>query len=375
MTITFNIWVLLFGGGLVIGLFLQFLFIFFRKTRSIHFRNVIAVLFIMSLMILDEILQESDLIDTFPFFAEITLTLDLLIWPFFLFYIQSISGKRNEYKFSDFIYFLPFLIGFTWQIPYTFASGLEKLKYFDNGIPANLAAFVFFKALVAFVFLGSMIWMLTKRKRALDKLFSGNKKVQLLTDFRKLVTVVSALVVLVYLIFFLNFLDFRSLGNSDKIGSLLIISTFYFIGITAYKNPTLFEENSYSSLIVNYFNGKESEHTDRLFELFEKEKPYLKEKLSIGETAHKLGLTNQQLSYLINQHLGITFLDFVNSYRVRAMKLAIENGEHETKTLLGLALESGFGNKATFNRIFKSHEGVSPSSFARRVTKEVSNPN
>lgn len=375
MTITFNIWVMLFGCGLVIGLFLLVLFLFFRKTRALHFRNVIAALFIMSLMLLDELMQASDIVDRFPYMADFTLTIDLLIWPFFVFYVQALSGKRHGYRVTDLVYFLPFIVGFIWQIPYTFAPGLEKFAYFDNGIPTDMAFFVLFKTMVSFTFLGLIIRTLNTRILQLNERFKGNKKAHLLMNLRKLTTVIFILIGLVYLSFFLNYYNINITGDSDKIGSLLIIATFYFIGIIAFRNPNVFEEDTYSSKIVEFFDGKEPGYAKRLFTFFETENPYLKEKLSIGETAEKLDLTSQQLSYLINQYLGLTFLDFVNSYRVHAVKQALENGEHRSKTLLGLALESGFGNKATFNRIFKNHEGISPSSYVENVRKKVSNPN
>ncbi|MEO9485102.1 MAG: helix-turn-helix domain-containing protein [Ekhidna sp.] len=369
MTITFNIWVLLFGCGLAIGVFLQFLFLFFRKKHSLHFKNVIAAFFIMSIMLLDEIIQESDVIDYYPFLADFTLTADLLIWPFFLFYIQAISGKRSRYSYLDMVYFLPFLIGFIWQIPYTFSQGLEKIEYFEKGIPQSMAIFVLFKSSIAFLFLGYTIHTLTVRLSKLKELFYGNKKVILLCNFRKLVIAISVVIFLVYATFFFNYFDFHIPFESDKVGSLLIIGMFYFMGIIAFKNPALFEENSYSSLIVDFFNGEEASHANRLFTFFQTERPYLNEKLTLGETAQNLGLSNQQLSYLINQYLGTTFLDFVNTYRVGAVKQALKNGEHKKKTLLGLALESGFGNKASFNRIFKNHEGISPSTYAEKKIK------
>ena len=46
------------------------------------------------------------------------------------------------------------------------------------------------------------------------------------------------------------------------------------------------------------------------------------------------------------------------------------NGEAVNQTLLGLALDSGFNSKATFNRAFKKFAGHSPADHLKRLEAE-----
>lgn len=340
-----------------------------RHRVSRHFGNIIAAIFIMSLMLLDELIQESDLIDRFPFFSDITLTADLLIWPFVAFYVQSIVGKRSQYRLRDLIFFLPFLIGFIWQIPYTFSSGELKTEYFNSGIPAPLALFVLYKFCVALAFLAWIFTMLNRRLKLFIQPFRESKKTKPIQQFRGFIAVVTLAIFMIYTAFFLNFWGVDFEPESDKIGSLLIMGSFYFMGIITFRRPPELVSEGYSAAVVSSFNQNEESHIDQLQSLFESQQPFLRE-LRIKEIADQLNLTVQQLSYLINQHIGLSFQDFVNTYRVNHFKAAVQNGEHREKTLLGIALESGFSSKATFNRAFKNIEGISPSAY---VEKQDSN--
>ncbi len=369
MTIALNIWVILFGSGLVIGIFLQFLFVFSSKSRSRHFKNVSAALFVMTLVLLDEFMQVSDLVDHFPFFLEMTSVAELLIWPFLLFYVQALSGKRQTYTPGDFLFFTPFFVGIIWQWPYLTASGAEKFRYFDLGLPNSFIFFIVFKAVSSFSFLAGMLIMLNQCNRAVS-----TRKSRFLRYYYKAFWGVLFCMIFIYGTFFLNLIGIDSGLPADKIGSLLIMGTFYIMGILAF-NATNLDQPTYSSHIIASLKENESSHIDQLLTYFNSAKPYLDDDLNIKTTAKQLDLSTQQLSYLLNQEMGVSFQEFVNRYRVAQFKQAIEKDEHRHKTLLGIAMESGFTSKATFNRAFKNSEGISPSDFVKNRQEKVSNPN
>lgn len=97
----------------------------------------------------------------------------------------------------------------------------------------------------------------------------------------------------------------------------------------------------------------------------ENERLFLDESLSLHKLARTLNLPGKQVSSTINRGTGLTFLAFVNSYRVQEVCRRIEAGDHQKLTLLAIALESGFNSKSTFNRVFKEITGKSPSDFLK----------
>jgi AraC-like DNA-binding protein len=66
------------------------------------------------------------------------------------------------------------------------------------------------------------------------------------------------------------------------------------------------------------------------------------------------------VSKMINQGFGQNFNDFINQFRIEAVKEKLQKGEHLQQTLLGIAFDCGFNSKATFNRSFKKITGQSP---------------
>ena len=90
---------------------------------------------------------------------------------------------------------------------------------------------------------------------------------------------------------------------------------------------------------------------------------YKNPELTLTDVAKKLETNVVIISKAINQNFKMNFNDFINYYRVENVKAAFFNNEHLKSTLLGIAFDSGFNSKATFNRAFKKHVGVSPKDY------------
>ncbi|KQT20970.1 hypothetical protein ASG22_16265 [Chryseobacterium sp. Leaf405] len=103
--------------------------------------------------------------------------------------------------------------------------------------------------------------------------------------------------------------------------------------------------------------------SEKLLEYMLLEKPYLDEELSLVKLSSLLNVSTNQLSRVINQNLNTNFYQFVNSYRVEEVKQKLKNTAFNHYSILGIAFESGFNSKSTFNKIFKEETGMTPSQF------------
>lgn len=103
--------------------------------------------------------------------------------------------------------------------------------------------------------------------------------------------------------------------------------------------------------------------------LFSEKKIYRNQNLSLRETSELLGISDKQLSNYINNDLKSNFYELVNSYRIKDFKKRLLDEKSKNITLLGLAFDSGFNSKATFNRVFKQQEGITPFQYKKQVEK------
>ena len=99
----------------------------------------------------------------------------------------------------------------------------------------------------------------------------------------------------------------------------------------------------------------------RLRQALEDERLYLNPTLTLAELATHTGLAPRTISATINAGFGRPFAEVVNRLRVAEVQRRLrEPGVLVRYTLLGIALESGFNSKSTFNRVFKEQTGTAP---------------
>jgi AraC-like DNA-binding protein len=92
-------------------------------------------------------------------------------------------------------------------------------------------------------------------------------------------------------------------------------------------------------------------------------KPYLDTELTLGKLAELTAISDKKLSALLNQHMNISFYDFVNSYIINAFKDVIKSDMYNKYTIETIAYQCGFKSKASFYRIFKTKMKMSPSEY------------
>ncbi|RFZ91316.1 helix-turn-helix domain-containing protein [Mucilaginibacter conchicola] len=102
---------------------------------------------------------------------------------------------------------------------------------------------------------------------------------------------------------------------------------------------------------------------------------YLDPEISLQALAAKLEMHPNELSRIINTVLKKSFNDLINEYRVAEVCRKIQDPAFDRLTLLGVALESGFNAKTTFNRVFKEMTGKSPAAYKKEQEKERPNYN
>jgi AraC-like DNA-binding protein len=100
--------------------------------------------------------------------------------------------------------------------------------------------------------------------------------------------------------------------------------------------------------------------------LFEQEKIYTDENLSLGGLAEMTQLSPHQLSELINTQFEMGFSRLVRYYRVEAAKKMLV--EEPRASVLSVGLSVGFTSQSNFYVAFKEFTGVVPGQYRKQAT-------
>jgi len=110
-------------------------------------------------------------------------------------------------------------------------------------------------------------------------------------------------------------------------------------------------------------------HAHWLNEKMKSDKYYLNPDLTLQSLAADLNIHANTISQTINEGLNKSFSDFVNEYRIHAVIKKLNDPEYSNITVLGMAYDSGFNSKTTFNRAFKKLTGRTPISYKEQLPK------
>jgi AraC-like DNA-binding protein len=125
------------------------------------------------------------------------------------------------------------------------------------------------------------------------------------------------------------------------------------------------KENIASYTIIE---KQKNDHIIALEHLLLDQKRYLDSNLTLDVLAEELNLSKSHLSRVINNELGIGFIDYVNTLRVEEAKNYILNPEFSNYTLVSIGIEAGFNSKSAFYSSFKKITGQTPTEFKKETT-------
>lgn len=184
------------------------------------------------------------------------------------------------------------------------------------------------------------------------------------------------LIVLVIILVWLN-LVFFNLSGLIALTPFLYLANIFFLAyfslqqkeIFDFSHTELFEiatvKESKKDSQKRVSENRLNELNEKLKELIQVEKVYLDNDLSLPKLSQKLAASYNETSFLINELYQDNFYNFINKYRVEEAKKILLSEKYNQLNILGIAYESGFNSKTTFNTTFKKCTGFSPTEFVK----------
>lgn len=135
------------------------------------------------------------------------------------------------------------------------------------------------------------------------------------------------------------------------------------------KSDAIIKKQLQSTVILDCDSLEVQKIKVTLENLFLKKQIFKNQQLSLKELALLLNISDKKLSTILNTCLHTNFYEYVNRKRIAHFKELIKKEDSEKLTLLAIAYDAGFNSKATFNRVFKQLEGVTPFQFKNSLNK------
>lgn len=89
--------------------------------------------------------------------------------------------------------------------------------------------------------------------------------------------------------------------------------------------------------------------------------------LNLSGLSRQARVPEHTISQVLNQHLGLSFYDFVNEFRIEEARRLLTS---EKSTVLEVALSVGYNSKSTFYTAFRKVVGQTPTDFRRASSAE-----
>jgi len=296
----------------------------------------------------------------------------LLLPPLVWFYLKSQFNSDFRFQLSDLRHTLPFVVFALYHI-LVFAQGPVFVEYWKENIHfpigiVHLEQVLIFAVQVVYFYKAYRLYQQYRYWTPLQ--FSGTGSVSF-RWFRNFTLVFLASGILSWSITLIDLwfdLDFWH----DWWDELFNAGLIYYLCIAGYAQtqprrlhfePEMDADQQEVNRQDKMSEAEMLQWDHLLKQLMHAEKPYLEPELTIADLARRLQTNVSVLSAVINKIYGKNFNDFVNAFRVDAVKTMMKDPEVAHLSLLGIGLECGFNSKSTFNRAFKKATGKSPSGF------------
>ncbi len=90
--------------------------------------------------------------------------------------------------------------------------------------------------------------------------------------------------------------------------------------------------------------------------------------ISLQKVANELKVSPHHISRYLNHRLGDSFINVINSQRIRKCENALKDPGSIQKSIQEIYFEAGFNSKSAFNTAFKNHTGCTPSEYRKKYT-------
>ena len=324
-------------------------------------------------------IDDLGLTESYTFIIKLINSMQFLLAPSIYISILYFVNSTGKFKIRYWLHFLPFLMfAFIENFVFSSEKSISTKTLIDIGETSFFIRDILPFQLLAYVFISYLA--LIKHSKNLKLITATTQNINL--NWLKLVLLILILPILFWINDALDIFPFLvKLNRSIYSISILFLANFAMKQVEIF--PYKIEELDEISEIVNQPTETQTSTNEatkpqrlsseqisnlsaQLNSLMVNDKIFLDNEINLTTVAEKLGISIHDTSYLINEVTGINFYNFINKFRVEEAKKLLTSSKADKLNMLGIAFESGFNSKTTFNTAFKKIVRISPSEYAKK---------
>ena len=304
--------------------------------------------------------------------------------PLMYLYVIFMTNPERKFNWFSLLHFIPFIVFFVVSVVFRSEPLVRDLRSFfrpDKLISLRIIyGTCFFLSITSYSLLAFL--EIGRHQKNLKNFVSYTSGVLTLNWLK----IISASFYLAYFILFI-------LGGLNMIGNFIPFDPYFvifgFITIFSFvfsfygiRQPAIFgqelvhandEKRDTEKYTKSGLKEKQAkEYLTKLINYVEGHRPYLDRDLSIYDLSKMTGIPRHYITQILNEKHGKNFFTFINEYRVKEVIERFGNPKFRHFTILSIAYDAGFNSKTTFNAIFKSQTGLTPSEFREKSKNSLS---
>ncbi len=298
----------------------------------------------------------------------------LLFNPVIFIYVRSLTNRKFSLRYIHLLHLLPFVIfeilAFNKHLPFSPLTILEPgpgFNYRIAFITANLASWI--------TYLPLSIIIVHRHRVALKNEVSNIESNETL-GWIMFITIFYIFYCLTIFATGATEIFSRFTSHTTQITNFAILLALVYIisfyGLRQKELTKLFNPRM-SLLAKTYKNSLLSDNQrgvikEKIIAYFRQSRPYMDPALNMDSLSEALNTPKYQLTEVLNRDLGKNFFQWVNHYRVEAVKKMLSD-KSMPYSIEATGYECGFSSKSSFYSFFKSETGMTPNEYRKKALK------
>jgi AraC-like DNA-binding protein len=359
-------------AGLINTIVFAFLLITHKKITSTIIL-LIAFMMLISFQALLNAFDSREFFMNYPNLSRVSWLQLSLVGPLIYLITKKITSGSAKWQWNDAVHIIPFIVSGSILLPWFLKPTSEKLQLLHRFDVVSQQDFGWLNQANLILIIGYImlaLWQQDKYKLVIMNVYSDIEK-RKLKWIKEFLYLILGVVLLSGLGFYGRKWDIPVLTNFYHYNYIIIVAIVYWLAYKLLTSPDIFWQMPPVDIPVKKYekSGVPEEELNviytRLLEYMETARPFLDTDLTIFKLAESLELPRHHLSQSINIRSGKSFYDFINGYRVEEAKRRLKDPAFDKMTIQGIAFDSGFNSKATFNTAFNKFAGMTPSAYRK----------